>query len=168
MNSIILYQPEKPANIGNIMRSCASLGAKLIIIGPLTFASDEKSLRRAAMDYINNLELEYYDNYEQFNHFYHDKNIYYVTRYSDKTIDSFDYSDVVKDYYLMFGKESTGIPLEILQKNLDKCMRIPMKAFARSLNLSNCVALCLYEVLRQQHYFGLATKDNLKDEHYLK
>ena len=168
MINIILYEPEKPANIGNIMRSCASLGAKLIIIGPLSFAKDEKTLRRAAMDYIYNLELEYFDNYEEFTKKYSDKKIYYVTRYSDEAPDAFDFSDYVEDTYLMFGRESTGIPLEVMKEHLDRCIRLPMKPFARSLNLSNCVAIMIYEVCRQQHYFGLSTRDHLKDEHYLK
>ena len=168
MINIILYEPEKPANIGNIMRSCSSLGAKLIIIGPLSFAKDEKTLRRAAMDYINNLDLEYFDNYQDFTKVYGDKKIYYVTRYSDVAPDAFDYSDYIEDYYFMFGRESTGIPLEVLKGHLDTCIRLPMKPFARSLNLSNCVAIILYEASRQQHYYALATRDNLKDEHYLK
>ncbi|MCD8194838.1 MAG: tRNA (cytidine(34)-2'-O)-methyltransferase [Coprobacillus sp.] len=168
MNHIILYQPEKPQNTGNIMRTCTVTGAVLHIIGPLTFSLDDKSLKRAGLDYIEDLKWHYYESYEDFlEKFGKDKDIYYVTRYSNKVYTSFDYSDTTKDYYFMFGKESTGIPHDILRAHEDRIIRIPMKMNSRSLNLSNCVAIILYEALRQQSFNDLATHETIKGENFL-
>lgn len=164
---IVLYQPEKPSNVGNIMRTCVSTNTKLVIIGPLTYSLDEKSLLRAGMDYIKELDLTYYDSLESFYKGFYKKNIYYVTRYSKNIYSSNDYSNIVEDLVFMFGKESSGIPHEILRNNLAKTIRIPMKISARSLNLSNCVALVLFEALRQRNFYGLSTKEEIKGEDFL-
>lgn len=162
MLHIVLYQPHIPANTGNIMRTAMALGAKLHIIGPLPFSLDEKSLKRAGMDYISRLPFNYYENYEQFHDSHKEKDIYYLTRYANKTYSSFDFSKISHDYYLMFGSEDTGIPHDILAKNKDKLLRIPMVPNARSLNLANSVAIVSYEVLRQQGFFNLSDHEVLK------
>lgn len=167
MNNIILYQPEKPANTGNILRTIAATGAKLHIIGPLQFELSDESLKRAGMDYITTADFIYYNNYEEFVKKNPNITIHYVTRYGHKTSDSFDFSLPYEDYYVMFGKESSGIPRELLKNNLERCIRIPMLPNARSLNLSNSVAIVLYEMLRQQEYYGLASDENIKGNTYL-
>ncbi|HHU28178.1 TPA: tRNA (cytidine(34)-2'-O)-methyltransferase [bacterium] len=167
MINVILYQPEIHYNTGNIMRTCSSSGAKLHLIGPLGFSLDDEHLKRSAMDYKDTLEYEYYESYEEFVKLNPNIKIHYITRYASTPHSEFDFSDISEDYYIMFGKESTGIPKEILANNLDYCMRIPMKPHARSLNLSNCVAIVIYEILRQQEYFSLATSEVIKGEDFL-
>lgn len=167
MVGIILYRPEKPGNVGNIIRTCMASEAKLFIIGPLTFSLTEKELQRAGMDYIKESDFVIYKDYDEFLKDFSDKNIYYVTRYSNKVYSSFDYSNIEEDIYFMFGRESTGIPHDILKENIDKTCRIPMTISARSLNLSNCVALVLYECLRQRKFYGLATYETIKGENFL-
>ena len=167
MNNIVLYQPEIPGNTGNIMRTCVATNTKLHLIKPLGFSLDESHLKRSAVNYIENLNYEVYENYEDFK----SKNkgtYYYFTRYGKKPHTSFDYSNTKEDIYLIFGKESTGIPKEILHNNLDKCYRIPTSENIRALNLSNCVALITYEALRQQNFPNLLRSDPFKGEDYLK
>ena len=153
MINIILYQPEIPSNTGNILRTSAATGSLVHIIGPTQFTLNDESLKRAGMDYIDMDHIFYYESYEDFLKVHGDKKIHYITRYGHKPCDSFDFSDVSEDYYVMFGKESSGIPRELLADNLDRCIRLPMKPNARSLNLSNCVAIVTYEILRQQKYY---------------
>ena len=167
MIGIILYRPEKPANVGNIIRTCMATEAKLYIIGPLSFSLTTKELKRAGMDYIKESDFVIYENYEAFLKDFEDKNIYYVTRYSNNLYSSFDYSRVDEEIYFMFGRESTGIPHDILRKNINKTVRIPMTISARSLNLSNSVAIVLYEALRQRKFYGLATYETIKGENFL-
>ena len=167
MIHIILFRPEKPMNTGNIMRTCVATNAKLHIIGPITFSVSDKDLKRVGMDYISSLKMEYYETYEDFLKKHKNKNIYYVTRYASKVYSKADFSDPVKDIYVMFGRESTGIPHDILRANEDKLLRIPMVADARSLNLSNCVAIITYEILRQQSYRELATQEMIKGIDFL-
>ena len=167
MIHIVLYQPEKPQNVGNIMRTCVAIGAHLHIIGPITFSIDSKDLKRVGLDYINDLKMSYYESYEAFVKTNPNANVYYVTRYADLTYSNFDFTDLVSDYYLMFGRESTGIPHDILRSHPDRLMRIPMVPQARSLNLSNCVAIVAYEVLRQQKFPDLATSESIKGEDFL-
>ncbi len=166
MINIVLYEPEIPQNTGNIMRTCVATGARLHLIKPLGFSLDEKYLKRSAVNYMDKLDYRVYENYEDFL----SKNkgdFYYFTRYGKKPHTSFDYSDNTKNIYLVFGKESTGIPKEILSKDLDKCMRIPMTSNVRALNLSNCVAIVTYEVLRQQNYNNLLRTEPHKSENFL-
>ena len=151
MLNIVLFEPEIPENTGNIMRTCAATGAKLHLIRPLGFRLDANSIKRSGVNYIDKVDYTLYDDYEDF----YSKNpgeYYFMTRYGKKAHSEFDYSDKSKNIYLIFGKESTGIPKEILRDNLDRCIRIPSTDNVRSLNLSNCVAIVLYEVLRQQDY----------------
>ncbi|MBQ8234420.1 MAG: tRNA (cytidine(34)-2'-O)-methyltransferase [Bacilli bacterium] len=164
MNNIVLYEPEIPQNTGNIMRTCAATNTKLHIIKPIGFRLDEKSIKRSGVNYIENCDYTLYDNFEDFL----SKNkgdFYFLTRYGKKTHTSFEYKG--DNIYLILGKESTGIPKELLKNNLDKCIRIPMTDNVRALNLSNCAAIMIYEVLRQQDYKGLLKEEPFKGADYL-
>ena len=167
MIHIVLYQPEKPQNTGNIMRTCVAINATLDIIGPLSFSLDAKDLKRAGLDYIDSLKYHYFSTYEEYLKEYPHADTYYVTRYSDKVYSEFNFQSITHDIFLMFGRESTGIPHDILKEHQDKLMRIPMVPEARSLNLSNCVALVTYEVLRQQNFPNLATEEAIKGPDFL-
>ena len=166
MLNIVLYEPEIPTNTGNIMRTCVATNTKLHLIEPLGFKLDEKSIKRSGVNYIDKLDYKVYKNWDDF--IKNNKgDFYFFTRYGKKPHTSFDYSEKNKDIYLIFGKESTGIPRQILKDNLDRCMRIPMSSNVRSLNLSNCCAIVLYEVLRQQDYGDLLLKEPHKSEDYI-
>ena len=168
MIHVVLYRPEKPQNTGNIMRTCVAIHACLHIIGPLSFSIDSKDLKRVGMDYIDDLKMFYYETYEEFAKQHGNEKIYYVTRYADTVYSSFDFSDPIKDIYVMFGRESSGIPHDILREHPDHLLRLPMVPEARSLNLSNCVAIIVYEILRQQKFPNLATSEAIKGEDFLK
>lgn len=150
--NIVLLEPEIPANTGNIGRTCVATGTKLHLIEPLGFHLDEKSIKRAGMDYWNRLDVTRYMNYKEFLEVNKPKRIFMATTKAHQT-----YTDVEfgPDDYIMFGKESAGIPEEILVENEETCIRIPMLGDTRSLNLSNSVAIVLYEALRQQNFEGL-------------
>ena len=166
MINVVLYEPEIPQNTGNIMRTCVATNSKLHLIKPLGFKLDDNHMRRCAVNYIENLNYEVYENFDDFK----SKNIgtyYYLTRYGKKPHTSFDYSNKDENIYLIFGKESTGIPKEILKEDLDHCMRIPMTDKVRALNVSNSVAIMVYEVLRQQDYRDLLRTEPFKGEDYL-
>lgn len=166
MINIVLYEPEIPQNTGNIMRTCVATGAKLHLIKPLGFSLDEKSIKRSGANYIDKLDYKVYENYEHFTK----ENVgtyYYFTRYGKKPHSDFDYSDKDENIYLIFGRESSGIDKKILKNNLDHCMRIPMLEDVRSLNLSNCVAIVTYEVLRQQGYNDLLRFEPHKGKDFL-
>ena len=166
MINIVLYEPEIPGNTGNIMRTCVATGARLHLIEPLGFKLDASSIKRSGVNYIDKLDYKVYKNWDEFK-----KNnigdFYYFTRYGHKPHSSFDYSSINKNIFLVFGKESTGIPKEILRNDLDRCMRIPMTDNVRSLNLSNCVAIVIYEVLRQQNYVNLLFEEPHKDKDFI-
>ena len=166
MINIVLYEPEIPQSTGNIMRTCAGTNTRLHLIEPLGFKLDEKSIKRCGVNYIDNCEYFVYKNWDEFKTKNKGK-FYYLTRYGKKPHTSFDYSNTEEEIYLVFGKESTGIPKEILKDDLDHCMRIPINANIRSLNLSNCVAIMLFEVLRQQDYRDLLRTEPFKGENYL-
>ena len=167
MNNIVLYEPEIPENTGNIMRTCVATNTRLHLIEPLGFKIDDAHLKRAGVNYIDKLEYYVYKDWNEFL----DKNkgeFYYFTRYGRKPHTSFDYSNKDnKDLYFIFGKESTGIPKEILSKHLDRCMRIPMTSNVRALNVSNSVAIVIYEALRQQDYNDLLREEPHKGADYL-
>ena len=166
MNNIVLYQPEIPQNTGNIMRTCVATNTKLHLIKPLGFKVDDASLKRSGVNYIDKLEWEVYENWEEFKK----KNkgtYYYFTRYGHKPHSSFDYNKKDEELYFIFGKESTGIPKEILKEDLDHCMRIPMTDNVRALNVSNSVAIVIYEALRQQEYNGLLMEEPHKGNDFL-
>lgn len=166
MLNIVLYEPEIPTNTGNIMRTCVATNTKLHLIEPLGFSLDEKSIRRSGVNYIDKLNYVVYKDWHDFKSKNHGE-YYFFTRYGKKPHTSFDYSDQNKEIYLIFGKESTGIPREVLQEDLEHCMRIPMSDNVRSLNLSNCCAIVLYEVLRQQNYRDLLFTEPHKSEDFI-
>ena len=156
--NIVLYEPEIPANTGNIGRTCVATGTRLHLIEPLGFRLGEKELKRAGMDYWKDLDVTTYLDYQDFL----DKNpgakIYMATTKGPNV-----YSDVhfEPDCYIMFGKESAGIPEEILHENKENSIRIPMNSDIRSLNLSNSVAIVLYEALRQQNFVNMQLEGKL-------
>ena len=149
------------------MRTCVAINATLDIIGPISFSLNEKDLKRAGMDYIDSLKWNFFSSFEDYLKEYPNINTYYVTRYSNKVYSTFDFSDSTKDIFLMFGRESTGIPHDILRSHPDRLLRIPMVPEARSLNLSNSVAIVVYEVLRQQNFNNLSTSEAIKGEEFL-
>ena len=153
-NHVVLFEPEIPQNTGNIMRTCAATGTKLHLIKPLGFSLEEKYLRRAAMDYYEYVDYEVYEDYADFLKKNQPKHLFFLTRYGQKNHTEMNYN-LAEDVYFVFGKESSGIPKEILRHHLDTCLRIPMNGHVRSLNLSNCAAILIYEALRQQDYPGL-------------
>lgn len=166
MINVVLFEPEIPANTGNIMRTCAGTNTKLHLIKPLGFSLDDKYLKRCGVNYIEYCDYTVYENFEEFK----EKNqgtYYYLTRYGKKPPTSFDYSDTNENIYFIFGKESTGIPKEILQEDLEHCARLPMTDHIRALNLSNTVAIMVYEALRQQNYRDLLFREPFKGENYL-
>lgn len=162
MIHIILFHPAIPQNTGNILRTAMATNSKVHIIGPLPFILDDKSLKRAGMDYLKEAKFDYYDSYESFEKVFKDKKIYYITKYGDNVYSNVDFSSPVEDVYIMFGNESTGIDKDILSFHKDMTLRIPMLSTARSLNLANSVAIVVYEILRQKNFIGLATKDMIK------
>lgn len=166
MINIVLFEPEIPQNTGNIMRTCAGTYAKLHLIKPLGFSLSDKYIKRSGVNYISNCDYTVYDDYDDFLS-KNEGEFYFFTRYGKKAHSSFDYSDSSKNIYLIFGKESTGIPKKILKNNLDRCIRIPTNNNIRALNLSNCVALALYEVLRQQNFPNLLMEEPFKGKDYL-
>lgn len=167
MNNIVLYSPEIPQNTGNIMRTCVATNTKLHLIKPLGFVLDDAHLKRSGVNYIDKLDYTVYENFDDFK----SKNpgiYYYFTRYGHKPHTSFNYENKNnKNLYFIFGKESTGIPKELLKTDLEHCMRIPMSENVRALNLSNCVAIVLYEALRQQDYNDLLREEPHKGKDYL-
>ena len=162
MIHIILYHPEIPQNTGNILRTAMATNSKVHIIGPIPFDMSDKALKRSGMDYLKDADFDYYESYEDFEKEFKDKKIYYVTKYGTHLYSEELFKDVLEDVYVMFGRESTGIDKTILSQNKDKTLRIPMLSTARSLNLSNSVAIVVYEILRQQKYPELATFDMIK------
>ena len=166
MLNVVLFEPEIPQNTGNIMRTCVATGTKLHLIKPLGFSLDEKIVRRSGANYIDDCDYTVYENFEDFLAKNKGK-FYFLTRYGRRPHSSFDYSNKDENIYLIFGKESTGIPKEILKDYLDTCMRIPMTDKVRALNLSNCVAIMVYEALRQQDYPNLLREEPFKGADYL-
>ena len=160
---IILHQPEIPANTGNIGRTCVATGTSLHLIEPLGFRLNEKEIKRAGMDYWQHLDVTRYMNFQEFQEMHPGAKIWMATTKAHQT-----YTDVKfgPDDYIMFGKESAGIPEEILIEHEETCIRIPMLPEIRSLNLSNSVAIVLYEALRQNHFVGLQEGGELHRLHW--
>ena len=166
MINVVLFEPEIPGNTGNIMRTCVATNTMLHSIKPLGFSLDEKYIKRSGVDYIDKCKYFVYENIEDF--FSKNKGtFYYLTRYGHKPHSSFDYSNTKENIYFIFGKESTGIPKKLLKDNLDHCMRMPMTDNVRALNLSNTVAIMIYEALRQQNYRDLLFDEPHKGNHFL-
>ena len=150
--NIVLLEPEIPQNTGNIARTCAATGASLHLIRPLGFEIDDRKLKRAGLDYWNELDITYYDGLSDFFNQHKDIHIYFFSTKAPRAYTEIQYEQEV---FLMFGKETKGLPEELLFENKEKCVRIPMRDKLRSLNLSNSVAIAVYEVLRQYDFEGL-------------
>jgi tRNA (cytidine/uridine-2'-O-)-methyltransferase len=150
--NVVLYQPQIPSNTGNIARTCAGTNTALHLIRPLGFSTDDKMLKRAGLDYWEHVKIFYYDSLEEF----YEKNaggeFFYITKFGQKPHSDFNFSDVDKDYFFIFGRETTGLPKEVIENNKERGLRIPMNDNIRSLNLSNTAAILIYEALRQQDY----------------
>lgn len=156
--NIVLVEPEIPQNTGNIARTCAATGAKLHLVRPMGFEVDDKKLKRAGLDYWYLLDITYYENLADFYAKNPDGKFYYFTTKAQKRHSDMEYPDKA---FLVFGKETKGLPEELLLKNKETCVRIPMIDDARSLNLSNSVAIAVYETLRQWDYPSLQSKGEL-------
>ena len=163
MLNIVLYEPEIPANTGNIGRTCVATGTRLHLIEPLGFKLNEKSLKRAGMDYWKDLDVITYIDYQDFLEKNPEAKIYMATTKAHKVYTDVEYEP---DCYIMFGKESAGIPEEILVEHEKDCMRIPMNEDIRSLNLGNSVAIVLYEALRQNGFAGMNLSGELHELHW--
>ena len=163
MLNIVLFEPEIPANTGNIGRTCVATGTSLHLIEPLGFRLNEKEIKRAGMDYWEHLDVHRYVNFAQFQEKHPNAKIWMATTKAKHT-----YTDVQfgPDDFIMFGKESAGIPEEILVEHEDTCIRIPMLPTIRSLNLSNSVAIVLYEALRQQGFESMQMEGDLHHLHW--
>ena len=158
MLNIVLFEPEIPANTGNIGRTCVATNTRLHLIEPLGFRLNEKNLKRAGMDYWNDLDVTTYINYEDFLEKNPGAKIYMATTKAENVYTEVNYEP---DCYIMFGKESAGIPEEILVDHKEDCIRIPMVGDIRSLNLGNSVAVVLYEALRQNGFANMTTEGHL-------
>lgn len=166
MLNIVLFEPEIPGNTGNIMRTCVATNTCLHLIKPLGFSLDDKYIKRSGVNYIEKCEFKVYENIEDF--FSKNKGEYYfLTRYGHKPHTDFDYSNKEDNIYFFLGKESTGIPRSILKPFIDRCMRIPMTANVRALNVSNAAAIIIYEALRQQNYNDLLLDEPHKSKTFI-
>lgn len=166
MINVVLFEPEIPGNTGNIMRTCVATDTMLHLIKPLGFSLDEKYIRRSGVNYIDNCKYKVYENWEDFLS-QNTGTFYFLTRYGHKPHTSFDYSNSNENIYFVFGKESTGIPPKILKPHINQCMRMPMTDKVRALNLSNTVAIMVYEALRQQNYNELLRNEPHKSETFI-
>ena len=149
---IVLVEPEIPANTGNIARTCAATGAHLHLVRPLGFSTDDRQLKRAGLDYWHAVKVHYHDSFREVREQFPHSRFFYATTKAGKLYSDFRFAD---GDFLVFGKETKGLPDELIEANRDMCMRIPMSGAVRSLNLSNSVAIVLYEALRQNEYPGL-------------
>ncbi|MCR1897608.1 tRNA (uridine(34)/cytosine(34)/5-carboxymethylaminomethyluridine(34)-2'-O)-methyltransferase TrmL [Irregularibacter muris] len=150
--NIVLVEPEIPQNTGNIARTCGAIHGKLHLVKPLGFSLESKYLKRAGLDYWDLLDIEYHDNLEEFFKKYPDSTYYYATTKGGNDYAHMSYQE---DCFILFGKETAGLPKELLEKNPERAIRIPMRKEARSLNLSNSVAIIAYEALRQLGFKGM-------------
>ncbi|MGG2025851.1 tRNA (uridine(34)/cytosine(34)/5-carboxymethylaminomethyluridine(34)-2'-O)-methyltransferase TrmL [Gottfriedia sp. S16(2024)] len=149
---VVLYQPQIPANTGNIARTCAGTDTSLHLIRPLGFSTDDKMLKRAGLDYWEHVDIHYHDSLNDLFDKYKDGKFYFITKFGEKTYSNFDYTNLDEEIFFVFGRETTGLPKELIEKNMETCLRIPMTDHIRSLNLSNTAAILIYEALRQQDF----------------
>ena len=156
--NIVLHEPEIPQNTGNIARTCAATGAALHLIRPLGFTIDDRKLKRAGLDYWHQLDITYYDGLADFYAKNPEAEVYYFSTKAPHLYTEIEYPNPV---YIMFGKETKGLPEELLHSNPDRCVRLPMREGLRSLNLSNSVAIAVYEILRQNGFADLKTAGEL-------
>ena len=156
--NIVLHEPEIPQNTGNIARTCAATGAALHLIRPLGFEIDDRKLKRAGLDYWHYLDITYYDGLDDFFAKHPDADFYCFSTKAPRKYTEVEYPENV---YLVFGKETKGLPEDFLYANPERCVRLPMREGLRSLNLSNSVAVAVYEVLRQRDFEGLTEAGHL-------
>lgn len=156
--NIVLVEPEIPQNTGNISRTCAATGTVLHLVRPFGFSLEDKYLKRAGLDYWDKLEIYCYDSFQEIKEKYSSYDFYYATTKAPKAYTDITYSE---NCFIVFGKETAGLPQELLDENKEYCIRIPMIKGIRSLNLSNSVAIILYEALRQNGFRGLEIKGNM-------
>ena len=161
MFNIVLVEPEIPQNTGNISRTCACTGSSLHIVKPMMFSIDEKHVKRAGLDYWDKLDLHIHENLEEFLEYAKGKPMFFASTKSQKTYCDVEFPD---GCFIVFGKETKGLPETLLKDNYEKCIRIPMKEDLRSLNLSNSVAIILYEALRQHNFESLNPFGHLTTE----
>lgn len=161
--NIVLHEPEIPQNTGNIARTCAALGASLHLIEPLGFKLDDAHLKRAGLDYWDKLDIHYYVNIDDFYKRNPEALVYYFSKKSKHRYDQINYPNNV---FLMFGKESVGLPEQLLVDHEDYCLRMPMRDGLRSLNLSNTVAIAAYEAYKQHDFDGLVEEGKLNELHW--
>ncbi len=155
-NHIVLFEPQIPPNTGNIARTCAGTNAVLHLIEPLGFDLSDKHLKRAGLDYWDELDIRLHSSLDDFLSTVDREQLFLISKFSHKVYSDQDFSDPQQDYYLLFGKETTGLPEEFMRENEDRCLRLPMDdTHIRSLNLSNTAAIVIYEVLRQQNFPSL-------------
>ncbi|KKE79143.1 tRNA (uridine(34)/cytosine(34)/5-carboxymethylaminomethyluridine(34)-2'-O)-methyltransferase TrmL [Oceanobacillus caeni] len=152
---VVLYQPEIPANTGNIGRTCLATDTTLHLIRPLGFSTDDKMVRRAGLDYWQNVDIREYDSLDELYDKYPEGEFYYIENFGTKHYTDYDFSDQNIDIFFVFGRETNGIPKELLIGKEDRCLRIHMNDKVRSLNLSNTAAIIIYEALRQQNFTHL-------------
>ena len=158
--NIVLVEPEIPQNTGNIVRTCAATGASLHMVRPLGFSVEDKYLKRAGLDYWNEVNIQYYDSFEEIREKYKENAFYFASTKAAKT-----YTEIVypSHSFFVFGKETAGLPEKLLNANIEWCIRIPMKNEIRSLNLSNSVAVVVYEALRQGEFEGMKRTGKLTE-----
>ncbi len=154
--NVVLVEPEIPQNTGNIARTCAATGAKLHLVHPLGFKIDEKAVKRAGLDYWDKLEIEEHDSFQRFLEKYkpEENNMFFVTTKGKNVYSEPNYKEM-DEIFILFGKETKGLPEDILLKYIDKTIRIPMRPTLRSLNLSNSVSIVVYDIFRQCNFEGL-------------
>lgn len=157
--NIVMVEPEIPQNTGNVARTCAATGARLHLVKPMGFEIDDKKLKRAGLDYWHLLDITYYESLDEFMEIHRNDTMFYFTTKAPRAYSDVDFPD---DVYLLFGKETKGLPEDFLKEHYDdRCVRIPMIDEARSLNLSNAVAIAAYEFLRQKNFDKLLQEGNL-------
>ncbi len=159
--NIVLVEPEIPQNTGNIVRTCHATGSVLHLVRPLGFEIDDKKLKRAGLDYWYDTEIHYYNSFAEVKEKYANSHFFYATTKAEKCYSAANYG---QDCFIVFGKETKGLPEKLLKENYENCVRIPMLGESRSLNLSNSVAIILYEALRQNNFSGLKEKGKLSAE----
>ncbi|MDG5788789.1 tRNA (uridine(34)/cytosine(34)/5-carboxymethylaminomethyluridine(34)-2'-O)-methyltransferase TrmL [Evansella sp. AB-P1] len=152
---VVLHEPEIPANTGNIARTCAGTNTFLHLIHPLGFSTDDRMLKRAGCDYWPKVNINHYDSIEELFRAYQDGEFFLIETSGEKYYHDFDYSNPDKDYFFVFGKETKGLPADLIEAYKDRCFRIPQTEHIRSLNLSNTAAIIVYEALRQQSFLQL-------------
>ncbi|HLQ72534.1 MAG TPA: tRNA (uridine(34)/cytosine(34)/5-carboxymethylaminomethyluridine(34)-2'-O)-methyltransferase TrmL [Bacillota bacterium] len=153
---VVLFEPEIPANTGNIARTCLATGSTLHLIHPLGFSTEDKMLERAGLDYWPHVDVQEHASIEELYDKYPEGTYYYIENFGTKYYTDNDYSNSDTELFFVFGKESTGIPKQLLMGKEDKCLRVPMTSDVRSLNLANTAAILIYEALRQQNFVHIS------------